>query len=149
MAHCRLGWTAYGLDPNLRSRPLTRCSLVRSSDELLEKKIDTLLHETFAKRPNDFNSAPSVNDKIVLDKHKDSIKTVNIRYQLVLPFKKENVLVPSNYSYALNKVDHNCKPNPYPNKITAPTCKPDIWTLREDKGSFLYLFIISILFFLS
>ena len=104
LAHCKLGWTAYGLDPNLRCRPFTRCNLVRSSDEFLEKKIDTLLHESFAERPHDFNNAPSVNDKIVLDKYKNSVKAVNNRYQIALPFKKENVEVPNNYFYVMNRI---------------------------------------------
>ena len=39
LAHCKIGWTAFGPDPGLRSRPLTRCNLVRCTDELLEKKL--------------------------------------------------------------------------------------------------------------
>ena len=114
LARCKLGWTAFGSDPSLKSRPLTRCNLVRTSDELLEKKIDVLLHESFAERPHDFNSAPSVNDKIVLEKYKDSIKCENGRYQISLPFKKDIVEVPNNYSYALNrmlKLDQRFKKN--------------------------------------
>ena len=56
------------------------------------------MHESFAERPNDFNCAPSVDDKVVLEKYKNSIKTVDNRYQIALPFKKENVEVPNNYS---------------------------------------------------
>ena len=32
LTHCKLGWTAFGPDPNLRNRPLTRCNLVHASD---------------------------------------------------------------------------------------------------------------------
>ena len=62
------------------------------------------MHESFAERPRDFNCAPSVDDKVVLHKYKNSIKTVKNRYQIALPFKKENVVVPNNYSYALNRM---------------------------------------------
>ena len=66
--------------------------------------MDVLLHESFAERPHDFNHAPSVNDKIVLEKYKNSIKTVDDRYQIELPFKKDDVNVPDNYQYALNRM---------------------------------------------
>ena len=103
-ARCKLGWTAFGSDPNMHSNSLFRSNLIRISDELLEKKVDVLLRESFAERPHDFNSAPSVNDKIVLQHYKDSIKCENSRYQISLPFKKKNVEVPNNYSYALNRM---------------------------------------------
>jgi hypothetical protein len=89
LAHCKIGWTAYGPDPGLRNKPLTRCNLVRCADEILEKKIDTLLHESFAERPHDFNCAPSVNDKIVLNDYKNSIESVGDRFEIALPFKKK------------------------------------------------------------
>ena len=60
--------------------------------------------ESFAERPHDFNCAPSVNDKIVLNVYKSSIKTVENRFEIALPFKKRNVEVPNNYSYALNRM---------------------------------------------
>ena len=72
------------------------------------------MHESFAERPHDFNCAPSVDDKVALEKCKNSIKTVDNRYQIALPFKKENVEVPNNYSYALNrmvKLDQRLKKN--------------------------------------
>ena len=58
--------------------------------------MDVLLHESFAKRPHDFNQAPSVNDKIVLEKYKNSLKAIDNRYQIELPFKKDNVNVSDN-----------------------------------------------------
>ena len=64
--------------------------------------MDVLLHKSFAKRPHDFNYAPSVNDKIVLEKYKKSIKTIDDRYQIELPVKKDDVNVPNNYQYAFN-----------------------------------------------
>ena len=76
----------------------------RLSDEIVEKKFDTLLQESFAERPHDFNHAPSVNDKIVLEKYKGSIKAIDNRYQIELPFKKDNVIVSDNYQYALNSL---------------------------------------------
>ena len=38
IGHCKIGWTVFGPDPHLKNRPLTRCNLVRFSDEILEKK---------------------------------------------------------------------------------------------------------------
>ena len=104
VGRCKIGWTVFGPDPHLKNKPLTRCNLVRFSDEILEKKVDVLLHESFAERPHDFNHAPSVDDKVVLEKYKSSIKIVNDRFQIVLPFKKSDVEVPNNYSYALNRM---------------------------------------------
>ena len=63
-----------------------------------------LLHESFAEQPHDFNCAPSVNDKVVLEKYKSSIKVIDNRYQIALPFKKDEVEMPNNYSYALNRM---------------------------------------------
>ena len=42
---------------------MTRCNFVRISDDMLEKKVNLLLHESFAERPHDFNQAPSTIDK--------------------------------------------------------------------------------------
>ena len=50
--------------------------------------MDLLLHESFAERPHDFNQAPSVNDKIALDKYKNSIKNISNRYQIELQFSR-------------------------------------------------------------
>ena len=68
---CKLGWTVFGPDPYLKNKPMTRCSFVHVSDDVLEKKVDLLLHESFAERPHDYNQAPSINDKIVLNKYKN------------------------------------------------------------------------------
>ena len=62
------------------------------------------LHESFAVWPHDFNCASSVDDKVVLEKYKSSIKIVNDWFQIALPFKKSEVEVPNNYSYALNRM---------------------------------------------
>ena len=62
------------------------------------------MHESFAERPQDLLHTPSVNDKFVLGKYKSSIKIVDDRYQIELPFKKDDVEVPNNYSYALNRM---------------------------------------------
>ena len=66
----------------------------------ISKKVDLLLHELFAEQPHDFNHAPSVNDKVVLEKYKSSIKAIDDRYQIKLPFKKADVEVSYNYQYA-------------------------------------------------
>ena len=47
---------------------------------------------------------PSVNDKIVLEKYINLIKTVDDRYHIELPFKKADINVPDNYQYALNRM---------------------------------------------
>ena len=47
---------------------MTRCNFVWVSDNMVEKKVDLLLHESFAEKPHDFNQAPSVNDKVGLNK---------------------------------------------------------------------------------
>ena len=78
--------------------------LTRFSDKILEKKLDVLLQESFAERLHDFNCAPSVDDKVVLEKYKSSIKIINDRFQIALSFKKNEVEVPNNYSYALNRM---------------------------------------------
>ena len=83
---------------------MTCCNVVRFSDEILDKKVDLLLHESFAERPHDFNQAPSVNDKIVLDKYKKSIKNIGDRYQIELPFKQNDINLPNNYQYTLNRM---------------------------------------------
>ena len=62
------------------------------------------MHKSFAERPHDFICAPSVDDKVVLEKYKNSIETVDNQYQIALPFKKDDVEVPNNYSYALNRM---------------------------------------------
>ena len=90
----KIGWTVFGPNPHIKNRPLTRCNLVRFSEELLEKKVDVLLHELFAERPHDFNCAPSVDDKVVLKKYKSSIKVIDNRFQRALPFKKGEVEMP-------------------------------------------------------
>ena len=103
-AKCKLGWTIFGPDPYLKSKPMTRCKVVCFSDEILDKKVDLLLHESFVERPHDFNQAPSVNDKIVLDKYKKSIKNNGNRYQIQLPFKQNDINLRNNYQYALNRM---------------------------------------------
>ena len=99
---CKIGWRVFGQEPFLKNKPFTRCNFVRLSDEFLEKKADALLYESFAERPHDFIQAPSVNDKIVLRKYKESIETVDNRYHIGLPFKNDDVSMPNNYQYALN-----------------------------------------------
>ena len=73
---------------------MTRCNFVRISDDILEKKVDLLLRESFAEKPYDFNQAPSVNDKIVLSKYKESIQNIGGHYQIELPFKQEVINLP-------------------------------------------------------
>ena len=63
-----------------------------------------LLHESLAERPHDFSCAPSVDDTVVLEKYKSSIKIVNDQFQIALPFKKSDVEVRNNYSYELNRM---------------------------------------------
>ena len=58
------------------------------------KKIDTLLHESFAEHPQDFNCAPSVNDKIVLNDYKNSIESVGDRFEIPLLFLKKMLKFP-------------------------------------------------------
>ena len=70
----------------------------------LIKKLDILLHEAFAERPHDFNCAPSVNDKVVLESYKNSIKVVDNQFQIALTFKKGKVEIRNNYPYALNRM---------------------------------------------
>ena len=67
--HCKLGCTVYGRDPYLQSKSVTRCNAVNITDDLLEKKLDLVLHESFAERPHDFNYAHSIEDKFVLQKY--------------------------------------------------------------------------------
>ena len=45
---CKIGWTVFGPDPYLKNKPITWCNFVRLSDEMLEKKVDLLFHESFA-----------------------------------------------------------------------------------------------------
>ena len=52
-ARCKIGWTVFGPAPHLKNKPLTRCNFIRLSDEILEKKVDVLFHESFAERPHD------------------------------------------------------------------------------------------------
>ena len=75
---------------------MSRCNFVRVADDLLEKKVDLLLHELFVERPHDFNQAPSVNDKAVLSKYKESIQNIGGRYQIEFPFKQEVVNLSDN-----------------------------------------------------
>ena len=67
---------------------MTCCNFMRISDDILEKKVDLLLHESFAEKPHDLNQAPSVNDKIVLSKYKESIQNIGGRYQIELPLNR-------------------------------------------------------------
>ena len=62
------------------------------------------MHESFAKKPHDLNQAPSVNDKIVLNKYQESIKNIGGRYEIALPFKEKDVNLPNNRSYAMNRM---------------------------------------------
>ena len=48
------------------------------------------------------DQAPSINDKIVLNRYKYSIQNIGGRYEIELPFKKENGNLPNNRSYAFN-----------------------------------------------
>ena len=41
---------------------------------------------------------------MVLEKYKNSNKTIDNRYQIALPFKKDEVEMPNNYSYVLNRM---------------------------------------------
>ena len=50
---CKLGWTVFGPDQYLNNKPMTRCNFVRISDDILEKKVDLLLHESFVEKPHD------------------------------------------------------------------------------------------------
>ena len=45
VARCKIGWAVFGPDLYLKNKPLTRCNFVRLPDEMLEKKVDILLHE--------------------------------------------------------------------------------------------------------
>ena len=64
---------------------------MRLSDDVLEKKVDLLLHESFAEKPHDFNQASSVEDKIVLNKYHETIKNIGNRFQIALPFKEKEI----------------------------------------------------------
>ena len=46
---CKLGWTIFGPDPYLKCKPTTRCNFVWLLDDMLEKKVDLLLHEFLLK----------------------------------------------------------------------------------------------------
>ena len=101
---CKFGWTIFGPDPYLKSKSMTRCNFLRLSDDVLEKKVDLLLHESFAEKPHDLNQAPSVEDKIVLNKYHESIKNIGNRFEIALPFKKKEVNLLNNHSYAMNRM---------------------------------------------
>ena len=56
----------------------------------MEKKVDLLLHESFAENPHDLNQAASVEDKIALNKYNETIGNVDNRFQTHFPLKKNN-----------------------------------------------------------
>ena len=74
------GFTVFEPDPYLKNKPMTRCNFVCIADDILEKKLDLLLHESVVERPHGFNQAPSVNDEIVVSKYKKSIQNIGSRY---------------------------------------------------------------------
>ena len=80
-----------------------------------KQQLDTIIYESFAKKPHDSNVAPSVEDKLVLKSYKNSVKNVGGRFEIGLPFKNENVELPNNYQYALDrmvKLDNRFLKNP-------------------------------------
>ena len=79
----------FGRDSHLQSDPIVKCNYVRVSDEMLEKRLDTLIHESFAEKHHDTNTVPSVEDKVVLQQYRESIKVENDRYIIGLPFKED------------------------------------------------------------
>ena len=110
-----LGWVPYGRDSNLKAESLVRCNYIRTVDEKLEKRLDTIIYESFAEKPHDSNVAPSLEDKLVLRSYEKSVKNIGGRFEIGLPFKNENVELPNNYQYALDrmvKLDNRFKKNP-------------------------------------
>ena len=97
IAKCLLGWVPFGRDSNLKAESLVRCNYIRTVDEKLEKRLDTIIYESFAEKPHDSNVAPSVEDKLVLKSYENSVKNVGGRFEIGLPFKNENVELPNNY----------------------------------------------------
>ena len=104
IARCSLGWVPFGRDSKLKNESLVRCNYIRTVDEKLEKRLDTIIYESFAEKPNDDNIAPSVEDKLVLNSYKKSVKNVNGRFEIGLPFKHENVELPNNYQYVFDRM---------------------------------------------
>ena len=71
---------------------------------MLEKKVDLLLHESFAEKPNELNQVPSVNDKTVLNKFQNSMKNIGGGYEIAFPFKEKNINLPNYRSYTMNRM---------------------------------------------
>ena len=97
---CLLGWVPYGRDSNLKAESLVRCNYIRTVDEKLEKRLDTIIYESFAEKPHDSNVAPSLEDKMVLRSYEKSVKNVGDRFEMGLPFNNENVVLPVKYIQA-------------------------------------------------
>ena len=79
MAKCLLGWVPYGRDSKLKTESLGRCNYIRTTEEKLEKRLDTIIYESFAEKAHDDNVASSVEEKLVLNFYKKSVKNVEGR----------------------------------------------------------------------
>ena len=80
LSHCFLGWCAYGCDRLLNCKLVSPSSVVRVSNEILDKKLDALLSEQFAERLHDQSAPFSVEDELVAEKYSNSIKEIDNRY---------------------------------------------------------------------
>lgn len=118
-AETPLGWIVYGKDKNLvppDSVQSCYASTLRTGafpgdspfdpihDVSSERKIVNLVDSEHFDDPFDDSVGFSVNDKKCLKTFEDSVCNVDGRWQVALPFKDENPILPNNYSVALNNL---------------------------------------------
>ena len=109
---CSLGWLVFGCASNDNGLSATTDNTVhinaaRVSNADLHNKMEKLFNHDFSdvKLKNDF-LAHSVRDERALEIMRSSIKKVDGRYVVALPFVDDDVNLPNNYEMALNNLHH-------------------------------------------
>jgi len=82
-AKTKLGWVVYGPDKSLDKNETSGINFVRTTNEMLDRKLDT----TFEESRHDDEVSMSFNDKRALSVYEQSVTRMGKHYAVALPFK--------------------------------------------------------------
>ena len=108
-AKTKLGWVVWGLMKNDNEKLLSCKSSVESIREIeylnnLDERMRDFMNCEFPEKLIDDQKEMSLDDQEFVRKTTESVKLVNGRYEMKIPFKSDNVVLPNNFQYALSRL---------------------------------------------
>ena len=107
-----LGWLIYGVPgADIKNISAHFCNIssithVQNSCDQLENQLRTYMNQEFAESLSDSTLSPSKEDKKFIELMDSEVKVVNGHYQVPLPFRGDDVIMPDNRSQAFMYADH-------------------------------------------